>query len=526
MPNANELARRTLEQNRVAIFIVAYHPEKQIGGVLSRIPSWIAEGVAEVFIIDDHSTDDTVATVGEGTWPRHYAPLRIYHTPYQQGYGGNRRLGYLYAIDQGFDIVVLLHADGQYAPEALPDILAPYAEGADAVFGSRFLEPGAARRGGMPLYKLLGNRLSTRLQNRILKTQMSEMHSGYRSYRTSVLEQIPFACNSLGFDFDADIMVQLQAAGRSVVEVPVPTYHGTEIGRVNGTFYAWACVKTALRYRLMQYEMFYDQKFDIRSDPRSLYTTKQASTSLHTFMRRLELPTETRLIDVGGGRSEAVGRSFADRGIEVTCIDRHANPSDPLIKQFAADLDEPWLGQFRGEDRFDVAIALDVLEHLKSPEQTAAEIFGCLKLGGKLYASTGNVAFLPLRLTLLMGRFNYGRRGILDLTHRRLFTLNSFQRLLKQAGFRVERVIGFGPPLSDLKQGQSRVFALLDRVSSWLARHWPSLFAHQILIECVRLSSPADLKRQVPISLTPRSSRTDPGAAPPTAATHKKRAAI
>jgi glycosyltransferase involved in cell wall biosynthesis len=526
MPNAKELARRTLEQNRVAIFIVAYHAEKDLGGVLSRIPSWIAEGVAEVFIIDDHSTAETVSTADQATWPRHYAPLRIFHTPYHQGYGGNRRLGYLYALDQGFDIVVLLHGDGRYTPDALPDILAPYAEGADAVFGSRFLEPGAARKGGMPLYKLLGNRLLTRLQNRILKTQLSEMHCGYRSYRTSVLRQIPFASNSLGLDFDADIIVQLHAAGRSVVEVPIPTYHDTEIGRINGVLYAWACVKTALRYRLMQYEMFYDQKFDIRSDPMSLYTTKQASTSLHDFIRRLPFPAGTRLIDVGGGRSEAVGRSFADRGIEVTCIDRHANPSDPLIRQFAADLDQPWLGQIQREDRFDVAIALDVLEHLQSPEQTATEIFGCLKLGGKLYASTGNVAFLPLRLTLLLGRFNYGRRGILDLTHRRLFTLNSFQRLLKQAGFRVERVIGFGPPLSDLKQGQSRLFAILDRVASWLARHWPSLFAHQILIECVHPGSPADLKHQVPISLTPRSFRTATSSAPPTAATDKKRAAI
>ena len=522
MPNANELARRTLEQNCVAIFIVAYNAEKQIGGVLSRIPSWIAEGVAEVFIIDDQSTDDTVGTVDQVTWPRHYAPLRIFHTPYNQGYGGNQRLGYLYAIDQGFDIVVLLHGEGQYAPEALPDILAPYAEGADAVFGSRFLTPGAARKGGMPFYKLLGNRVLTRLQNRILKTQMSERHSGYRSYRTSVLRQIPFTSNGLGFDFDADIIVQLHAAGYRIVEVPIPTYYGTEICRVNGMFYAWACLKTALRYRLMQYELFYDPKFDIRSDPMSFYTTKHASTSLHYFMRRLPLTAGTRLIDVGGGRSDAVGRSFADRGVEVTCVDQFANSSDPLIKQFAADLDQPWRGQFQREHRFDVAIALDVLEHLKSPEQTATEIFECLKVGGRLYASTGNVAFLALRLTLLMGRFNYKRRGILDLTHRRLFTLDSFQRLLMQAGFRVERVIGFGPPLSDLTQGQSRLFTLLDRVSSWLAKHWPSLFAYQILMECVRPSSAPDLKRQVPITLTARSSRTATNAVQPTVNAFRK----
>src|SRR5262245_37198196 len=196
-----ELARRTLEQNRVAIFIVAYNAERHIEKVLRRIPAWVAERLAEIFIIDDHSKDNTVAAAQKVDWPQIYAPLRIFRTPYNQGYGGNQRLGYLYAIEQGFDIVILLHGDGQYAPEALPYILAPYAEGADSVFGSRFINPMDAIKGGMPVYKWIGNRILTRMQNLILGAQMSEMHSGYRSYRTSVLRRIPFTSNSLGFDF-------------------------------------------------------------------------------------------------------------------------------------------------------------------------------------------------------------------------------------------------------------------------------------------------------------------------------------
>jgi len=125
-----------------------------------------------------------------------------------------------------------------------------------------------------------------------------------------------------------------------------------------------------------------------------------------------------------------------------------------------------------------------------------AEIFRYLKSGGKLYASTGNVAFLPVRIALLLGWFNYGRRGILDLTHRRLFTVNSFRRLLKNAGFRIDRVIGFGPPLADLADGRSRIFEIADRLLARLARTWPRLFAYQILIECTRTDLPADLMRQ------------------------------
>jgi glycosyltransferase involved in cell wall biosynthesis len=496
MSQVDELARQTLEENRVAIFVIAYNAERHIERVLRRIPDWLAERLAEIYIIDDSSSDNTVGTAQQIDWPARHAPLRIYRTPYNQGYGGNQRLGYLYAIERGFDIVVLLHGDGQYAPEALPLILAPYTKGAHAVFGSRFLTRGAARRGGMPLYKWFGNRILTRAQNLIVGARMSEMHSGYRSYRTAVLNQVPFTSNSLGFDFDADIIVQLYAAGFRITEVPIPTYYGDEICHVNGMQYAWRCIKTAIKYRLMQFEIFYDPKFDIRRPQSTPYTTKHAPTSLHYFIRHLPLAAGTSLIDVGGGRGEATAKSIAARGVEVTCLDQYADADDREIRQFAVDLDRPWATQFEAK-QYDTALALDVLEHLKSPEEGAAEIFRQLKSGGRLYASTGNVAFLPLRLALLAGCFNYGRRGILDLTHRRLFTIHSFRRLLRNAGFRVERLIGFGPPLADLSGRRSRLLMATDRLLSRLARWWPGLFSYQILAECTRTDSVADLMGQV-----------------------------
>ncbi|MCI0661596.1 MAG: bifunctional glycosyltransferase/class I SAM-dependent methyltransferase [Acidobacteria bacterium] len=490
----NELARRTLEDNRVAIFIVAYNAERHIEKVLQRIPDWIAERLIEIFIIDDHSTDNTFSVAEKVDWPAQYAPLRIFRTPYNQGYGGNQRLGYLYAIERGFDIVILLHGDGQYAPEALPYILAPYAEGAEIVFGSRFINPRDAIRGGMPLYKWIGNRVLSRIQNAILGTQMSEMHSGYRSYRTRVLSQIPFTNNSLGFDFDADIIVQLHAAGISISEVPIPTFYGDEICHVNGLRYAWQCVKTAIKYRLMQFDIFYDPKFDIRRKPSGISRANKAPTSIHYFMRNLPLVPGSRLIEIGGANSQAASSALTERGIEVTHIDQWHIPSEPQLRQFSVDFDQPWEQQFDAEP-FDIAIALNVLEHLRSPEKCVEEIFHHLKRGGKLYASTGNVAFFPLRIVLMLGWFNYGR-GILDLAHRRLFTVSSFQRLLKNAGFRIDRVIGFGPPLADLAGDRLRIIMLIDRVLAWLARNWPGLFAFQILMVCTRTDSPADLMQQ------------------------------
>ncbi|MDQ6808369.1 MAG: bifunctional glycosyltransferase/class I SAM-dependent methyltransferase [Verrucomicrobiota bacterium] len=496
MDDIEASARQTLEQNRVAVFVVAYNAERHIERVLRRIPEWVAERLTEIYIIDDHSADTTFSTAQQINWPGNHAPLRIFRTPYNQGYGGNQRLGYLYAIEQNFDIVVLLHGDGQYAPEALPHILAPYASGADAVFGSRFVPPRSALKGGMPLYKWLGNRILTNVQNAILGARMSEMHSGYRSYRTSALRQIPFTLNSLDFDFDADIIVQFVAAGLRIVEVPIPTYYGDEICHVNGLRYAWQCFKTVTKYRLMQYEIFYDPKFDVKRKTAGHYTAKLAETSVHYYVRHRPVAPGTRLIDVGGGQGEAASRMFAESGVHVTCIDQFADPSDSLIEQHCVDLDQPWAPQFP-VGQYDTALALDVIEHLRSPEKSVAEIFKYLKSGGTLYASTGNIAYLPLRMSLLAGWFNYGRKGILDLTHTRLFTTDSFRRLLRNGGFRVDEVIGFGPPIPDLAKSNSKFVKALDAIFHRLARAWPTLFAYQIFAQATRVDSPADLMEQI-----------------------------
>jgi len=104
-----------------------------------------------------------------------------------------------------------------------------------------------------------------------------------------------------------------------------------------------------------------------------------------------------------------------------------------------------------------------------------------LKPGGMLYASTGNIAYFLLRISLLLGQFNYGKRGILDLTHRRLFTIYSFKKLLANAGFVVKDVRGFGPPIRDMV-GESLPLRASDTASARLARWWPRVFAFNFLI--------------------------------------------
>ena len=132
--------------------------------------------------------------------------------PQNVGYGGNQKAGYTYAVDHGWDVVVMLHGDGQYAPEVMQDLVSPIVRGeADAVFGSRMMIKGGARQGGMPLYKYIGNRVLTTSQNAITGLRLSEWHSGYRAYRVSALAALPYVGNSNGFDFDTEIILQLYA---------------------------------------------------------------------------------------------------------------------------------------------------------------------------------------------------------------------------------------------------------------------------------------------------------------------------
>lgn len=492
--DTQQKALKTLAENKVAIFVVAYNAERHIEDVLARIPNWVAEKLAEIFIIDDRSSDNTAHVARQIDWPATHCPLKVFTTPYNLGYGGNQKLGYRYALQQNFDIVVLLHGDGQYAPESLPQILAPYAAGASVVYGSRFLEPGRALKGGMPLYKWVGNRILTFVQNKLLRARLSEMHSGYRSYRMALLETLPFAYNSSGFDFDADIIVQVLASKHAIVEVPIPTYYGDELCRVNGLGYAWNCVKTCLKFRMMEFELFYDPKFDLIDRSKDLYTTKFAETSVHYHVRSLPLSPNSTLLDVGGGSGDAVSSSFAERGVQTTCIDQHVAQRRPNIQQHSVNLNQPWDKQFPIE-RYDTVFALDVLEHLSPPEAAIEQIFDCLRAGGKLYASTANVAFLPVRLMLLLGFFNYGRKGILDLTHTRLFTIGSFRRYLKNAGFRIDAMRYFGPPIADLAN-DSPLFRSLDKLCYTLANLWPAAFAYQILAECTRVDSLEDLSER------------------------------
>jgi glycosyltransferase involved in cell wall biosynthesis len=467
---------------RVLVFIVAYNAEKTIANVVRRIPAALLDGYdVDVLIIDDASSDRTFE---QG---RHISqtsgvpfPIHVLVNPVNQGYGGNQKIGYHYALKYGYDFVALLHGDGQYAPECLPDLLEPLRRNqAAAVFGSRVLPPSSALKGGMPLYKFAGNWILTCVENRLTGGELSEYHSGYRIYSTTALSTIPFDRNSNGFHFDTEIIIQLSIAKLKIVEAPIPTYYGDEICYVNGMKYAFDVVAAAIKARLQAMGLFYDRKFDC-APAGSPYTPKLSYKSPHSLA--LDFVREgSRVLDLGcaGGY---MATALRDRKqCSVTGVDAFPADAPGMDAFYLHDLNDgpPEIDL----TPFDYVLMLDVVEHLVRPELFLEKMRVAMALNPKteLILSTGNVGFFITRIMLLLGQFNYGKRGILDLTHTRLFTFRSLLRAVEQAGFSVTTTVGIPGPFP-LALGDNFLSRALIGLNSVLIRAWRGLFSYQIMI--------------------------------------------
>ena len=236
-----------MKKIKLLIFIVAYNAEKTIQSVINRIPKKLSLIYdIEVLIIDDCSKDHTFKICKEILKSKKsYFKLNILYNPKNQGYGGNQKIGYHYSIKKKFDFVVLLHGDGQYAPEELPKLMSGLEKNKyDVVMGSRMINKKNALKGGMPFYKLVGNIVLTKVQNFLLNTKLAEFHTGYRIYSIKSLKKIPFHLNTQDFHFDTEILIQLFLINAKIKEISIPTFYGDEICHVNGIKYAFDVVKT------------------------------------------------------------------------------------------------------------------------------------------------------------------------------------------------------------------------------------------------------------------------------------------
>lgn len=204
---------------KVIVVMPAHNAAQTLEGTVSMIPRDAAD---EVILVDDKSTDATIEVARR-------LPLHLIWHPHNVGYGGNQKTCYLEALQRGADVVVMLHPDGQYEPSLIPSMVEPILNGkADMVLGSRLAHRGAWRASGMPLYKFIANRGLTWIENQVLGTSFTELHTGYRAYSRELLLAVPFLRNSFDFVFDTEMIMQARYFGFPIVEVPARTRYFAE----------------------------------------------------------------------------------------------------------------------------------------------------------------------------------------------------------------------------------------------------------------------------------------------------------
>jgi glycosyltransferase involved in cell wall biosynthesis len=231
----------------LAVVVPAYNAARHLRGVIERIVRTDPLGLQRIIVVDDGSRDDTadVARALAATTPR----LSLIQRPRNGGYGAAMKDGLAAAIAAGAQAAASVHADGQYSPERLPDLLRALGDRRlDLLQGSR-IAGGGALAGRMPFYKYAGNWAIGMLERRVFGLPLTDFHSGYLVYGSRALASIPFARLSDSFDFDIEAIAAARARGLAVGEAPIPTHYGDEISYLNPLTYGARVLKVMWRYK-------------------------------------------------------------------------------------------------------------------------------------------------------------------------------------------------------------------------------------------------------------------------------------
>lgn len=466
---------------KIGILIVSYNAVTTISSVLRRIPENVWQEIDEVAIFDDASKDDTHILAHGYADLHNLNKVTIIKNQENLGYGGNQKAGYKYFMDKNFDVVVLLHGDGQYAPEILSEMYTPILEGkADAVFGSRMLDSnGGALKGGMPFYKYIGNKILTFIENSYLKMHLSEFHSGYRAYALSALKEINLTTLTNDFYFDTQIIIKLHHQHKIIHEIPIPTYYGSEICYVNGMMYAKNIIKTLKEYHYTINGI--DEYAPYAEYFPSYLAHIDIENSSHALLAKLA-GKNTAILDLGCSDT-SLGAYLEKNGNTVYGIDAEPilPPKTSRIHGFRQhNLEKGIMVDDTWPKTYTTIIMGDIIEHLANPAPLLDSCHNFLTPHGQCIVSIPNVANIVSRVRLFFGIFSYSSRGIFDKSHLRFYTYASAKALFKQHNFSVTQMCPTSLPIEIVfgKNCVSRAAAKFLRV---VTRLLPRLFAYQFV---------------------------------------------
>ena len=355
---------------RLLVFIVAYYAESTLTSVLERIPAKVRDDFdCEILVVDDASEDRTYAIGREYQQAHPEIRMTVLRNELNQGYGGNQKVGYAFAIERGFDFVAMLHGDGQYAPEELPRLLEPLQRGPRRR-GVRQPDDDDVRRAaraGCRSTSTSATGSSPPCRTRCCAPGSSEFHSGYRVYAVPALRRIRFPLNSNDFHFDTEIIIQLLNVGQRIVELPIPTLlRRRDLPRERDAVRQGRAADDAA-------EVAHGAGRALPAPVRAAATTARQQPLRPQARLPEQPPVRPRRRARGQPRCSTSARGRAAwpqelvaKGCEVAVVDQFPAPDAPGdVEVLQQNLDEPPVFDAR---KYDHLLMLDVIEHLKDPE--------------------------------------------------------------------------------------------------------------------------------------------------------------
>ncbi len=481
---------------RIALFLFDAHDTRSLRDTLEAIPQGLDEFIEEIVVMWDKPSEGTPPAASVLPDERKLR-LGFHRSPHPSAFGATRKEAVEHALARGFDRVIFMRADDRHPPEYLPDlILATLEDPNSTILATRSLSLRKLQGIDYPIERRFILYLAKAFQSTVLALRWLDDQSSFRLYPTEALRCIPYQLNADDRGFDTQILIQLRALNAPVRELRVGRSTWKEFDKADKVAgHAIHACLAALDYRAHQ--LHFSRRHRYMVDQGIHYTLKQSPTGSH--MQIIEsIASGGRVLDLGCSQG-LLARPLAERGVRVTGVDAAppARLADELYAYFQRDLELPI--ELPEGRIFDYVIVADVIEHLRNRQQLLRTARHFLKKDGRLIISTPNVAIWFYRLSLLVGRFEYGPRGVLDVTHVHLFTRATFRREIENAGFRIlkQRVTALPFEVVFRSTGRSRLVCWIARAYHELARAWPSMFAYQFILEA-EITTPDEDARSLP----------------------------